>query len=288
MPDNHQPLVSPEWLAQHLHDPDLAILDVRLVAGEDWRAAFEDGPYPGRDVHRLRQGRLAGGQGHGGRHAARRGGLVGALRPAWSCARSARRRRADGRQHRRFQRRRPGVLDPQGRRAPAPLASRRRLGGLARRSGPAGRDGAGPCAAAKPISGRDRPGAARRPRPGRGGGRAQGRDAARRARDRLFRGPREEPAGDAGRPPARRRAPRPGAGLRRLPARAEAGRRARAHLFRRAARARWSASATPARRRRRTGSSSPSSSAATTCASTTARCRSGPQDEKRPVETGPA
>ena len=40
MPDNHQPLVSPEWLAQHLHDPDLAILDVRLVAGADWRAAF--------------------------------------------------------------------------------------------------------------------------------------------------------------------------------------------------------------------------------------------------------
>ena len=47
MPDTHQPLVSPEWLAQHLHDPDLAILDVRLVAGADWRAAFEAGHIPG-------------------------------------------------------------------------------------------------------------------------------------------------------------------------------------------------------------------------------------------------
>src|SRR5215204_7019040 len=47
MPDTHQPLVSPEWLAQHLHHPDLAILDVRLVAGEDWRAAFEAGHIPG-------------------------------------------------------------------------------------------------------------------------------------------------------------------------------------------------------------------------------------------------
>ena len=47
MPDTHQPLVSPEWLAQHLYDPDVAILDVRLVGGEDWRTAFEAGHIPG-------------------------------------------------------------------------------------------------------------------------------------------------------------------------------------------------------------------------------------------------
>ncbi|HEX8665632.1 MAG TPA: sulfurtransferase [Beijerinckiaceae bacterium] len=47
MPDANQPLVSPEWLAQHLADPDLAILDVRIVAGEDGRAAFAAGHIPG-------------------------------------------------------------------------------------------------------------------------------------------------------------------------------------------------------------------------------------------------
>ena len=46
MPD-HQPLVSPEWLGQHLGDPDLAILDVRIIAGEDGRAAFMAGHIPG-------------------------------------------------------------------------------------------------------------------------------------------------------------------------------------------------------------------------------------------------
>src|SRR4051794_41808701 len=68
MPDTHQPLVSPEWLAQHLHDPDLAILDVRLVAGADWRAAFEAGHIPGatftdyaKDGWRAAKG-MAGGQ----------------------------------------------------------------------------------------------------------------------------------------------------------------------------------------------------------------------------------
>ncbi|HEX8165516.1 MAG TPA: sulfurtransferase [Beijerinckiaceae bacterium] len=46
MPES-QPLVSPEWLEQHLGDPDLAILDVRIVAGEDARAAFAAGHIPG-------------------------------------------------------------------------------------------------------------------------------------------------------------------------------------------------------------------------------------------------
>jgi thiosulfate/3-mercaptopyruvate sulfurtransferase len=44
---DNQPLVSPDWLAQHLADPDLAILDVRIVAGEDWNTAFAAGHIPG-------------------------------------------------------------------------------------------------------------------------------------------------------------------------------------------------------------------------------------------------
>jgi thiosulfate/3-mercaptopyruvate sulfurtransferase len=47
MPDTPEPLVSPEWLAGHLSDPDVAVLDVRMAAGEDGRAAFEAGHIPG-------------------------------------------------------------------------------------------------------------------------------------------------------------------------------------------------------------------------------------------------
>ena len=47
MPDAAKPLVSPEWLAGHLADPDLLVLDARVVAGEDGRAAFEAGHIPG-------------------------------------------------------------------------------------------------------------------------------------------------------------------------------------------------------------------------------------------------
>jgi thiosulfate/3-mercaptopyruvate sulfurtransferase len=47
MPDANQPLVPPEWLAARLNEPNLAILDVRIVAGQDGRAAFEAGHIPG-------------------------------------------------------------------------------------------------------------------------------------------------------------------------------------------------------------------------------------------------
>jgi thiosulfate/3-mercaptopyruvate sulfurtransferase len=47
MTDPVTPLVSPEWLAGHLADPDLLVLDLRMVAGEDGRAAFAAGHIPG-------------------------------------------------------------------------------------------------------------------------------------------------------------------------------------------------------------------------------------------------
>jgi thiosulfate/3-mercaptopyruvate sulfurtransferase len=47
MTDANPPLVPPEWLVRRLGDPELAILDVRIVAGEDARAAFAAGHIPG-------------------------------------------------------------------------------------------------------------------------------------------------------------------------------------------------------------------------------------------------
>jgi 3-mercaptopyruvate sulfurtransferase SseA/regulator of RNase E activity RraA len=46
MPEGHQPLVSPDWLAQHLDDPSLLILDVR-IAPEGNQESFESGHIPG-------------------------------------------------------------------------------------------------------------------------------------------------------------------------------------------------------------------------------------------------
>jgi len=46
MPDNHQPLVTPDWLARHLDDPNLVILDAR-IAPEGGQTSFENGHIPG-------------------------------------------------------------------------------------------------------------------------------------------------------------------------------------------------------------------------------------------------
>ena len=46
MPEGKQPLVSPDWLAQHIDDPDLVILDVR-IAPEGGQTVFENGHIPG-------------------------------------------------------------------------------------------------------------------------------------------------------------------------------------------------------------------------------------------------
>jgi thiosulfate/3-mercaptopyruvate sulfurtransferase len=46
MPDPRPPLVSPEWLAQHMADPNLVILDVR-IAPEGGQTSFEAGHIPG-------------------------------------------------------------------------------------------------------------------------------------------------------------------------------------------------------------------------------------------------
>jgi thiosulfate/3-mercaptopyruvate sulfurtransferase len=47
MTGDHQPLVSPDWLARRLGDPTVRILDVRIVAGREGRAAFQEGHIPG-------------------------------------------------------------------------------------------------------------------------------------------------------------------------------------------------------------------------------------------------
>ena len=31
MPETHQPLVDPKWLAEHLSDPNVVVLDVRIA-----------------------------------------------------------------------------------------------------------------------------------------------------------------------------------------------------------------------------------------------------------------
>jgi thiosulfate/3-mercaptopyruvate sulfurtransferase len=66
MSDRSQPLVSPEWLAEHLDDPDLVILDVR-IAPEGGQVAFENGHIPGavftdylKDGWRAAKGRAVG------------------------------------------------------------------------------------------------------------------------------------------------------------------------------------------------------------------------------------
>jgi thiosulfate/3-mercaptopyruvate sulfurtransferase len=46
MPETHQPLVDPKWLAEHLSDPNVVVLDVR-IAPEGGQASFENGHIPG-------------------------------------------------------------------------------------------------------------------------------------------------------------------------------------------------------------------------------------------------
>ena len=41
------PLVAPEWLAEHLDDPNLLILDIRSVVDGGARAAYEAAHIPG-------------------------------------------------------------------------------------------------------------------------------------------------------------------------------------------------------------------------------------------------
>ncbi|MBO8163214.1 MAG: sulfurtransferase [Brevibacillus sp.] len=69
---NHQPIVSADWLAEHLHDPAIAIIDCRFVLGKPGAglAAYIHSHIPGALYFDLEQD-LSGpkaADGHGGRH----------------------------------------------------------------------------------------------------------------------------------------------------------------------------------------------------------------------------
>ncbi len=70
-------LVTPQWLAQHINDENLVVIDVRmssvgLTPKKDMLAEFERGHIPRRGLFRYRRG---GGQHRAAAHAADGGGV---------------------------------------------------------------------------------------------------------------------------------------------------------------------------------------------------------------------